>query len=250
MTSKLPTNPSTFSTSLYVMSVMLGCEATSTMRGVRMHCEQSSVGNVSERRAMWPPMDDSRSTRMTLRPPLAMSRAVCMPAMPPPTTSAVGSTGTRIGCRLRLRLTFSTMTRTRSMALAVAAGRSACTHEQCSRRLAISSRYGLRPASAAAPRNVGSCIRGLHAPTTTPVSLWSWMAWRIICWPGSEHMYLCSWARATPGMRAAAATTAATSTVRAMFSPQWQTNTPMRAISLAPKMPPSQDLPAGRQVGG
>ena len=110
--------------------------------------------------------------------------------MPPPMTTAVGSTGTVIVLRLRLRLTFSTMTRIRSIAFAVAAARSPCTQAQCSRTLAISKRYGFIPATAAARRNVFSCMRGLHAATTAPVSLWSAMALRTNCWPGSEHMYL------------------------------------------------------------
>ena len=45
------------------------------------------------------------------------------------------------------------------MAFSVASSRSSVTHEQCSRMLAICSRNGLRPASAAALRNVGSCMR-------------------------------------------------------------------------------------------
>ena len=73
-------------------------------------------------------------------PPAAISSAAWIPAMPPPMTTAVGSTGTEIGWRPRLRLTFSTMMRMRSIALAVAAARSVCTQEQCSRTLAISRR--------------------------------------------------------------------------------------------------------------
>ena len=76
---------------------MLGCWATSTMRGVRMHCEQSRVGKVSDSCDMWPPMEGSLSTRITLWPALAMSRLAWMPAMPPPMTSAVLVTGTLIG---------------------------------------------------------------------------------------------------------------------------------------------------------
>ncbi len=36
---------------------------TETIFGVRMHEEQSSVGKVLSKRAMFPPMVDSRSTR-------------------------------------------------------------------------------------------------------------------------------------------------------------------------------------------
>ncbi len=76
------------------------------------------------------------------------------------------------------------------MAFWVASALSGCTQEQCSRMLAISHRKGLRPFSATALRKVGSCIRGEQAATTTPVSLWSSMAFLIRFWPGSEHMYL------------------------------------------------------------
>ena len=54
-----------------------------------MHCEQSSVGKVSESWAMCPPMEGSRSTSTTGKPLLAMSSAALIPAMPAPTTSAV-----------------------------------------------------------------------------------------------------------------------------------------------------------------
>ena len=103
-----------------------------------------------------------------------------MPAMPPPTTSTSGLTLTSMGssawlkgrrwiCALRMRLAFS-----------VASSGSMVTHEQCSRMLAICTRNGLRPASAAALRNVGSCMVGEQAATTTrlmPISLMSfWMS--------------------------------------------------------------------------
>ena len=48
--------------------------------------------------------------------------------------------GTRIGSSARLRRTLATDMRIRSIALAVACSRSWCTHEQCSRMLAISTR--------------------------------------------------------------------------------------------------------------
>src|SRR5665647_1413045 len=64
-TSKFPIKPVTFSTSANVCNVMFGCCATSTMRGVRMHCEQSSVGKVSESCDMCPPMEGVFSTMMT-----------------------------------------------------------------------------------------------------------------------------------------------------------------------------------------
>ena len=119
---------------------MLGCCATSTIRGVRMHCEQSSVGNVSESCDMWPPIDGSFSTNITLWPQLAMSSAACMPAIPPPITSAFFVMGTWIGVSGELRRTFSTSPCTISMAFSVVSSPLGCTHEQCSRRLAISHR--------------------------------------------------------------------------------------------------------------
>ena len=76
---------------------MIGWRATSTMRGVRMHCEQSRVGKVSESWLMWPPMEGDFSTSNTGLPALAMSSAAWMPAMPPPSTSAFLVMGTRMG---------------------------------------------------------------------------------------------------------------------------------------------------------
>ena len=116
------------------------------MRGVRMHCEQSSVGKVSLSWLMWPPMEASFSTRMTSWPPSAMSRAAWMPAMPPPITMARFVTGILMGSSGRLCLTFSTMVRAMSMALAVASALSSWIQEQCSRMLAISHMNGLSPA--------------------------------------------------------------------------------------------------------
>jgi hypothetical protein len=107
-----------------------------------------------------------------------------------------------------------------SMALLVVASLFSWTQEQCSRILAISQRKGFNPASAQARRKVGSCMRGEQAATTTPVRFFSLMAFLIICWPGSEHMYLYSTLWATPGILAAAAATFWTSTVALMFSPQ------------------------------
>src|SRR5512145_3148137 len=63
VTLKLPTKPVTFTTSLHVSKVMFGCVPASTIRGVRMHAEQSSVGKVLSNCAMCPPMDGSRSTK-------------------------------------------------------------------------------------------------------------------------------------------------------------------------------------------
>ena len=143
-----------------------------------------------------------------------------MPAMPPPTTRTSGLTATSMGlsgslygslwiCALRMRF-----------ALAVAATGSTVTHEQCSRTFAICRRNGLRPASPAALRKVGSCIVGEQAATTTRLSPISWMSFLIRSCPGSEHMYLYSRATTTPGCVAAHSMTSATSTLPAMLVPQ------------------------------
>ena len=96
-----------------------------------------------------------------------------MPAMPPPMTSAAlvdrrGLTLQRLeqpraghrhphqvlGLRGRLR-------RARCM----------CTHEHWSRMLAISNRYGFRPASRSVSWNSGSWVRGVQEATTTRLRL-------------------------------------------------------------------------------
>ena len=169
---------------------MFGWLATSTIFGVMMHWEQSSVGKVSESMAMWPPMEGSRSTRMTWWPQSAMSSAAWMPAMPPPMTSARLVMGTVMGTSFLFFLTRSTMRRTMSVALAVASSRSSCTQEQCSRMFAISHRNGFSPAARAAFLKVFSCMRGEHAATTRASSFCSTTAFFNRFWPGSEHMYL------------------------------------------------------------
>ena len=169
---------------------MLGCWYASTMRGVRMHCEQSSVGNVSLSWLMWPPMDASFSMRTTSWPPSAMSSAAWMPAMPPPMTRARLVTGILMTSSGLLCLTFSMIVRPMSMALAVASSLSSWIQEQCSRMLAISHMNLLRPAWSAARRKVFSCMCGEQAAMTTPVRLFSSIAFLTRAWPGSEHMYL------------------------------------------------------------
>ena len=135
-----------------------------------------------------------------------------------------------------------TAARTRSSAFSVAAAPSSCTQLHCSRMLAISTRYGLRPAVSAARRNVGSCMRGLQAATTTRSSPWSPMSWAIISCPGLEHMYLYERATTTPGMADAASATASQSTTLAMLVPQLQMKTPVRG---SPWRPPPQAARSG-----
>ena len=70
------------------------------------------------------------------------------------------------------------------MAFAVAWARSWCTHEQCSRMLAISTRYGFRPADCAALRKVFRCMWGEQEATTTPSSVSEAIFSRTIACPG------------------------------------------------------------------
>ncbi len=102
------------------MSLMRRCCAASTIFGVRMHCEQSSVGNVSESCAMCPPIDGDFSTRTTSYPEFAMSSAAWIPATPPPTTSARRVSGTSIGASASSSFAFSTIVLTILMAFRVA----------------------------------------------------------------------------------------------------------------------------------
>ncbi len=155
-----------------------------------MHCEQSRVGNVSESCAIRPPIEGVRSTRRTSNPASAISSAAWIPLIPPPMTRHLAAWPTSIGDRGWFPFTFSTIARAMRIALSVVSGPS-WTHEHPSRMFAISRRYGLSPASSAARRNVVSCIEGEQAATTTPVRRWSPIAFLIMSWPGSEHMY--SW---------------------------------------------------------
>ena len=66
--------------------------------GVRMQAAQSSVGKVLSNMAMCPPIDGSRSTRITSLPASARVKAAWMPAMPPPTTIARGTIRTNCRC--------------------------------------------------------------------------------------------------------------------------------------------------------
>ncbi len=58
-------------------------------------------GNVLSNIAMCPPIDGSRSTRITSRPASASVNAAWMPAMPPPTTIARGTIRTNCRCKGR-----------------------------------------------------------------------------------------------------------------------------------------------------
>src|SRR4030042_2692628 len=80
LTSKLPMNPLTSSTSEYESNVMFGFLESSTILGASMHIAQSPVGKVLSSCAMTPPMLGCFSTRYTLNPMLARSNAAWMPA--------------------------------------------------------------------------------------------------------------------------------------------------------------------------
>ena len=89
--------------------------------------------------------------------------------------------------------------RTSSIALIVASPLLGWTQEQCSRILAISTRYGLIPAFSHVFRKVFRCMCGEQEATTTAVRPSSLILFRIICCPGSEHMYLYESEQCTPG---------------------------------------------------
>ena len=189
VTSKLPTKPFTSVTSEYEKIRMFSCCATSTIFGVRIHAAQSRVGKVLSSCAIFPPIVGFVSTMSTGNPASAMSRAVCIPAMPPPITSARFVTGLSPGVSGALRFTFATAALASMIAFSVPIGISLCTHEHCSRMLAISTMYGFKPAAAAVLRKVASCIRGEHEQTTIPVRLLSLTACLIMSCPAWEHIY-------------------------------------------------------------
>ena len=95
--------------------------ATSTIFGVRIHWEQSSVGKVSSSWAMRPPMDGLFSTRVTGIRASAMSSAAWIPAIPPPITRARLVTGTEISCSCSLAMDLAMAILIRSDAFSVAA---------------------------------------------------------------------------------------------------------------------------------
>ncbi len=136
-TVKFPKAPDTCSTSLRVIRCTFLRWLTETILGVRMQAAQSSVGKVLSRRAMFPPIVDSRSTRYTSRPVSASSRAAWIPAMPPPTISVAGFSGAYVTSSGWCRATRRVAAATSAFALVVAAWRSPWIQAQCSRMLAI-----------------------------------------------------------------------------------------------------------------
>ena len=120
-------------------------------------------------------------------PESAISSAAWMPATPPPMTRARLVIGAVLDCSSCWRRTRSMPMSTRSIALSVAISLSSWIHEHCSRMFTMSIRYGFRPPSATARRNVGSCMRGEHEAMTTRVRPFSWMAFLIASCPGCEQ---------------------------------------------------------------
>jgi len=121
---------------------------------------------------MCPPSDGDRSTRMTCTPPSAMSSAACMPAMPPPITRAFLVSGTRIGESGALRCTLATIERMMSNGLDRRLFAIGVDPRALLAQVGALAQVRVQPAAATVLRNVFSCIRGEHAPTITPVSLY------------------------------------------------------------------------------
>src|SRR5271157_938333 len=154
--------------------------------------------------------------------------AAVMPASPPPITSAPLLTPMLFLYSGTLSFTLATAARTRPHALAVAfSGSFWCTHEQCSRMLANSNRYGLMPALSSVFWNRGSCVRGVQAATTSLLSLCCSIAALIAFCESCAHENISSPANLTPGSDVAYFTTDGTSTTEAMLMPQRHTYTPI-----------------------
>ena len=96
----------------------------------------------------------------------------------------------------------------------------------CSRRLAISIRYGLIPSPEHRSRKVFRCILGEHEPTTILSNRCSRILLRMASCPELLHKYLLVSAHLTKRNCAAVSLTLSTSTVLPMFPPQWQMKTP------------------------
>ena len=155
-----------------------------------MQMEQSMVGKVLSIWAILPPIEGSFSTMCTSKPESARSRADWMPATPPPMIRTDRVTGTLVSSCSSSRRTFATAIRTRSLALSVPCFFSyRWIHEQCSRMLAISKRYLLRPPRSTVARKVGSCSRGEQEATTIRLRSCSAIMSSIVSWPGSEQVY-------------------------------------------------------------
>ena len=169
---------------------MFGCEAHSTIFGVRMHAAQSSVGKVLSYWAMRPPMEGVRSTSVTLYPADGDIERGLDAGNPAADDQRRLVSGISVWNSGSLRRTLATAMRVRSMAFSVACALSLVHpgavladvrhlhHERVQARLSD------------AAWNVGSCSRGEQEATTIRSRLCSLIAWRTMSCPGSEHIYL------------------------------------------------------------
>ena len=178
------------------------------------------------------------STRTTSWPASAMSSAAWMPAMPPPITRArlvdrhVDRLERPVVLDLRDRSCGS-----RSMALAVASARSSWTHEQCSRMLAISHQVGVEARGLGRRLAEGLLVHVRRAggdDHAGELVLRDGLADQLLAGVGA-HVLVVDRRSATPGVRTQRRRRRrSASTVRAMFSPQWQMKTPMRLMRHRP----------------
>ncbi len=141
---KFPDLRSAFLSVVLVRILMFLCCTASFTVGFKRHIAHSSASFSGEKTlptfAMEPPMLDFSSTMQVFIPCFARDSAAVMPAIPPPITAAVLGVLWIIGSRGFEDLTFSQAALTSSTALSVAFSLSWCTHEHCSRILAISRR--------------------------------------------------------------------------------------------------------------
>ena len=153
-------------------------------------------------------------------PARARSLAARRPATPAPTTTARDVVSTRIGSSGRNCDALATAAATRDAAFSVAVAGSSLAQLTCSRMLACSSRYGLRPPRSSTFLKVVSCSFGEQAATTTLSSPSFLTSSRTAFCPGSEHMKTLVLATTTPGSLPAASITFSTSTTSEMLPPQ------------------------------
>ena len=104
-----------------------------------IQAEQSSVGNVFVKTAIFPPIVGNFSTNVTSLPESARSSADWIPAMPPPIINTLSPICIFFSVSGLSSSTFATDASTTSIAFTVAiSGLSLCAQEQCSLRFAHS----------------------------------------------------------------------------------------------------------------
>ena len=159
-----------------------------------------------------------------------MSKAAWMPATPPPITRARRVRGISIGARAWLKRVLATDMRDQVDGLG--RSRSAVVMDPRALLANIGHFHEIR----VQPFLFGRLAEGAEVHVRRAggdddageALVGDFPAYRGL--PGSEHMYLQLIAQATPGNSPASAATCSTSTLRAMFSPHQQTNTPIRAM--------------------